>query len=442
MNARLSALLTGIFLLTALVLTGFRQIGLNVEETVEPARMVRADDGTHATFRLRPPGGVLTGWVPIGDTPVAPAFSRLQLQINGDWAVMGGHASLAEIASTPNRYRHDNNWDVLVSWPTGKSPATVVVRYPVFPRLLPVLVCLGLAALAGTPLWLRPLRALARYGTRFAWQCGGVIYRRGRAAWIGAGVAVGFDGNSDTAVSRHLDWSAMAALVAILVIAAALPRGFDLTDEGYALLQLMRPIPAPHGPYGYILGAPLRAFGANALAMRWIDLIVHVASGLILGLATLRWLAANGSVTRGHRTQALALSVIGSLLAYAGKSNTLSYNDIVSLGINVAISGTLFLLAARRRRDITASAALMALGVVLTGTAKPPTALGLTILLSGALAFMGRRDQIRAVPVLGGLAITAALVVAAALATIPNPLDWLRLVAVSASAASSEGGYT
>jgi hypothetical protein len=206
----------------------------------------------------------------------------------------------------------------------------------------------------------------------------------------------------------------LAAKVAVAIW--GLDRGFELGDEGYALLNLNHPADAPVVHAFYALLTPLGgADGFGVVGARALRLVAEVLGAAALLGGVLAW--ARSRVFAPGRMPACDLVCFAALGALIGTgSRSLTYNDLTNLCTWSAVGALLVVVAASPaaagRRATAALAAGFCNGLQLG--VKFPTALALLVLAAPTLALAAPRERMRLVALYaGGFALAIALLVAA-----------------------------
>jgi len=204
----------------------------------------------------------------------------------------------------------------------------------------------------------------------------------GRNAALSGAVSAGAPARRDLA-PWLLAVLAFAFAAKLGVALWALPRGFELGDEGLSLLNLNHPAGAPPAfeIYRLLLLVPGLRFGV--VEARLLRLAAELLGTLALVAGVFAWARANFFAAGSVRFRDLLLvALLGTLLSVASRS--LTYNDLTNLFTFGAI-GCLFYVAARTdlaqgRRARAVAAALAGVCTGLQLLAKFPPAL---LLLAG-----------------------------------------------------------
>jgi len=369
-------------LLATMILLILRLVGVTVTERIDEGS-VKAYGGLAFEFPLRPRRGIFTAWVP------ECGRSRLEI-VTTSGKTLGPEEFDADNIRTlgGGRHVHADTWRVFFSYPdTARGP--LLVRYAIFPHS----VLLGAASLSVLVCWSIALFLIAV----------GKSERPLVSSYIGKARVI-----ADRPRIRPEQFADPIRIACVFVVVGALAyfmsRGFDTTDQGFALLSAARPRDAIFPSlYHWVLNWPVRLFGTTVVVSRIVDLSVHVAGGLVLGLATASWVkAANRDLARSSFWSIAAFVVLGSLAAYSRKVNTFSYNDIVSFGIYCATAGVLFGLAAKRTALVTLSAMLVGGGLGLTALGKPTSGFALGLLIAAASLPFALLGKIARLPATAG----------------------------------------
>lgn len=177
------------------------------------------------------------------------------------------------------------------------------------------------------------------------------------------------------------------ALVVVGVVAWTLPRGFDITDEGFYLLSYRFPAEYEASFTNFHL-VVTRVFGladASILTYRVVGLLAALLGGTLFGLSLAawlravvppsprRWLTSNGLVT--------GFVLLGTLLSYSITPRTLSYNTLNTLALLLTAAAVLTAL----RQGPTGAGWLLAAGGVLGLDAFVKVSTSIFLVLSAAL---------------------------------------------------------
>ncbi len=131
----------------------------------------------------------------------------------------------------------------------------------------------------------------------------------------------------------RIAWSALAvSLVGLVVVAAAAPRGFEFSDEGWSLLAARSPKlfadQATPTRFQYMTGDLYRLVGENLIWFRIGKLLVITVSAALFAYAVLRLLVHMGvAITRSDRVLVAAIVVVSSYGANWLPQSP-SYNDV------------------------------------------------------------------------------------------------------------------
>ena len=131
----------------------------------------------------------------------------------------------------------------------------------------------------------------------------------------------------------RIAWSALAvSLVGLVVVAAAAPRGFEFSDEGWSLLAARSPKlfadQATPTRFQYMTGDLYRLVGENLIWFRIGKLLIITAAAALFAFAVLRLLVHMGvAITRSDRVLVAAIVVVSSYGANWLPQSP-SYNDV------------------------------------------------------------------------------------------------------------------
>jgi hypothetical protein len=243
----------------------------------------------------------------------------------------------------------------------------------------------------------------------------------------------------------------------LLAFALSSDRGIDLTDEGLYLLEADPPSPtAAWGfPYGWHTGPLFRIVGYDVADFRTLGAVLLVLGSAALGVQALRigfLLGATagmpqppsrpGGIHIHEKVTAAVVGGLGGLMYYVGHFRTPSYNWLVILGLVVAVSGLLVLLADPEARPLARSAAssITGLGLFLTIPAKPTTPILFALLSLPVVARVrGRRVALQFLVASAAVATTA---IAVAVLTGVWPSSFLEVFLRAVRAPVLEESYT
>lgn len=166
------------------------------------------------------------------------------------------------------------------------------------------------------------------------------------------------------AAGRLSVWLCLLAVALVALCGWALRRGFDITDEGFYLLNFAYPAEYSSNftSFHLLISKLLPATQVSVVGYRAAGLLAALFSAGLFSWAFRRWSAARLG-TRLPLTWVLPLFVMGALVQYGLGTRTINYNTLNSLAIAVFVSGVLCYLAAPGRRAL----ALLALGGLAMG---------------------------------------------------------------------------
>ncbi|KRF33726.1 hypothetical protein ASG83_07470 [Yonghaparkia sp. Soil809] len=136
--------------------------------------------------------------------------------------------------------------------------------------------------------------------------------------------------------AAYLAGVALAAIIVVVALAAivwALPRGFDVTDEGwlYTLLTNDRVTAGEAWGFHHLLHPLFEALGSSVLAFRWLRLGVYVLLGLALTATAHRAAALVGWRLPPSAWALIAVaSQLGTLMAFTYPPRYVSYNELAA----------------------------------------------------------------------------------------------------------------
>jgi hypothetical protein len=250
------------------------------------------------------------------------------------------------------------------------------------------------------------------------------------------------DPGKTTPLLGALGWVPAIVAAAALAFGLALlvqspSAGLDPTDEGLYVLSAdnHQPLAGHNGWFGRYTGLLFAAVGYDIGRFRIVGVLALLASGLILGLAVVRWLSDDRDGPPLAQRLAIALGVgAGSLINYSLFIRTPGYNWLTFVGTALAVAGSLTVLTIRIpfSRAAVAAGVLLALGGVLALWGKASAGAGLAVIalaVAAAPGLAGARARWSAVLV--GL-VGAAVLLAAHFAFIADPAATIRLFARSA----------
>ncbi|GAB2863286.1 hypothetical protein GCM10027044_24800 [Hymenobacter ruber] len=148
----------------------------------------------------------------------------------------------------------------------------------------------------------------------------------------------------------------------------ALPRGFDITDEGFYLLNFRYPAEyeASFSTFHLVVARMLGLANASVFTARAVGLGAAVLGAVIFGLSLAAWLQATSATgTRRWVSRpglVVGFVVLGSLLVFSIFPRAISYNGITSLSLLLSAAAVL---AALRRGPVAATWQLLGIGFVL-----------------------------------------------------------------------------
>ncbi len=198
---------------------------------------------------------------------------------------------------------------------------------------------------------------------------------------------------------------AACAALAFGALCWALPRGFDITDEGFYLLSYGNPddVPTSWTLYHRLVGATVGRFAPSIVSYRVARLLLELAATGGLALALGRFLRRHGAPPNGSLHPFLLL---GTLTTLAFGPRTLSYNSIVDAALLSHAALTIVALTpGTGRGSRLAAAAGVGAAYGLLFLAKPPSG-AVAVMTTSALFLLGRRLDTLAVALAVG-AITA-----------------------------------
>ncbi|MBH8557634.1 hypothetical protein [Hymenobacter negativus] len=160
----------------------------------------------------------------------------------------------------------------------------------------------------------------------------------------------------------------LLALAVLAVMVWALPRGFDITDEGFYLLNFRYPAEyeASFSTFHLIVARMLGLANASVFTTRAVGLGAAVFGAVVFGLSLAAWLRA--TTTTGARRWAsqpglaVCFVLLGSLLVFSIFPRAISYNGITSLSLLLSAAAVL---SALRRGPLAATWQLLGIGFVL-----------------------------------------------------------------------------
>ena len=213
-----------------------------------------------------------------------------------------------------------------------------------------------------------------------------------------------------------------AGAASLGVLLWSLPKGFDLTDEGYYLTEIAHPGDTTSTAllFGWPWHPVYTATGGSVIGLRVVAFVLVAALAVALTHAALGLLPAR---SRPGRTTLTCLCVVSGALAFLPLSSlpsTPSYNTLAWLSI--AAAGLGCALAWSRRRPILGGTVVGLAGFG-AATAKPTTALALAVVVVATTPWshQGLRPVV-------ATAVTLVLSFTALVAFAPGHLDGLVTV--------------
>lgn len=207
----------------------------------------------------------------------------------------------------------------------------------------------------------------------------------------------------------------LLALAALAVMIWALPRGFDITDEGFYLLNFRYPVEyeTSFSTFHLIVARMLGLANASPFTARAVGLGTSVLGTIVFGLSLAAWLRAT-TAPEGRRWVSqpglvVSFVLLGALLVFSVFPRAISYNGLTSLALLLSAAAVL---AALRRGPGAATWQLLSIGFVL-GLDVFVKASSAALLFGGAVVVLawywrssGWRVLLRAAVLLGlGLAL-------------------------------------
>lgn len=179
-----------------------------------------------------------------------------------------------------------------------------------------------------------------------------------------------------SAVSTGSRWIArvvqlVVGFLALAVVAAlvwSLPRGFDITDEGFYLLNFRYPAEyeASFSTFHLIVTRMLGLTNASVVTARAVGLVAAVLGAVVFGLSLAAWLRATtpteGRRWVGHPGLVVSFVLLGSLLVFSVFPRDISYNGLTSVFLLLAAAAAL---AALQRGPGASAWQLLSIGFVL-----------------------------------------------------------------------------
>lgn len=164
-------------------------------------------------------------------------------------------------------------------------------------------------------------------------------------------------------------------------IAVFAPRGFDLTDNGFYLLNYLRydDLIVEVSWFGGILTYLYQAVGQSAEAMRAAGMGITLALGILTASTVLRFAQTRGMIEQETKAHALLTMTNGSVLAYSLWLTTPSYNTLVLWGAMISLIGLLTWIQAQAHQQQAISAVSLGVGVGFMAMGKLPTLLPLAM---------------------------------------------------------------
>ena len=160
----------------------------------------------------------------------------------------------------------------------------------------------------------------------------------------------------------------LLALAVLAVMAWALPRGFDITDEGFYLLNFRYPAEyeASISTFHLIVTRMLGLTNASVFTARAVGLGAAVLGAVVFGLCLAAWLRAT-MATGGRRWVSrpglvVGFVLLGALLVFSIFPRSISYNGLTSLLLLLSAAAVL---AALRRGPGAATWQLLGIGFIL-----------------------------------------------------------------------------
>lgn len=212
---------------------------------------------------------------------------------------------------------------------------------------------------------------------------------------------------------------ALAAVVSLTTLLWSLPRGLDLTDEGYYLSEIAHPgdSTATALLFGWVWHPVYAVLGGSVVGLRLVGFALVALLSVSLTLAVL---GLAPSRTRPGRLAVACVCAVAVALAFVPLSSipaTPSYNTLAWLAMAAAALGCAW--AWTGRRPIVGGA-LVGLAGAAAATAKPTTALVLAVAVLVTTPW--RRTGIR--PILAATGVLLAFFVAL-VAVVPGHLEGL-----------------
>ena len=237
----------------------------------------------------------------------------------------------------------------------------------------------------------------------------------------------------------------LLVLAVLAVMLWALPRGFDITDEGF-YLQNFRYSAEYEASFSTFHLIVVRMFGlanASVVTVRVVGLGAAVLGAGVFGLNLAAWLRNNTATRRWVGRPGLAVSfvMLGALLVFSVFPRAISYNGVTSLFLLLSAAAVL---AALRRGPARATWKLLVIGFVLgldvfvKASSAALLFIGAVVLLAWCWRSCSWRVLVRAAVLLGlGLALGLGLYFA-----VVQPFGlWHRNFVQEMAALQSQGHY-
>ena len=217
------------------------------------------------------------------------------------------------------------------------------------------------------------------------------------------------------------------AFALLLVVAAqsaiffALPRGFDLSDEGYYLLINRNPEQYPRvNLFGFAYRPVFELLGYDIAALRLFGHVVLIGLSLLLFRRVLVQL--DGAYAGWNRTQSAILLVVlasSAIVFYRVWLLTPNYNTLNLYGALLVAAGLVPRLgpgtpqaSLQSARSLVVDGVMIAVGMTLCFLAKPPTAALLTFIVLLVCVGSWRNIQFACAALAGAAILTAATLLA------------------------------
>jgi len=151
-------------------------------------------------------------------------------------------------------------------------------------------------------------------------------------------------------VSNYKIWSTLALVLCSAALAFILGtiiwgmnRGFDLCDEGFALLAAQKPSAYPfHSSFHYFLALCPNLLYSTIFSLRLWHLLSRLCAPIVLAIGFLKWFNQNNDqdllLTVLDKSLLIVMTTIGSLIGYAVMvPQTLSYSSLSSFFLLCAV---------------------------------------------------------------------------------------------------------